>query len=105
VHYEKIWLNLSERIKEGAGMADELYKYTLIPRTVSQMISAGERTGKLGEVMNRLADFCDEDLKVAVKTLTTMIEPTMIIVMGLLVGGIALALLLPIFRISKVMVH
>ena len=105
VHYEKIWRDLSERIKEGAGMADELFKCPLVPRTVSQMISAGERTGRLGDVMNRLADFCDEDLKIAVRTLTTMIEPTMIILMGLLIGGIALALLLPVFSISKVMAH
>jgi len=105
VHYEKIWLNLSERIKEGAGMADELFRCPLVPRTVSQMIAAGERTGRLGDVMNRLADFCDDDLKVAVRTLTTMIEPAMIVIMGLLIGGIALALLLPVFSISKVMAH
>jgi len=105
VHYEKIWRDLAERIQEGAGMADELYTCPLVPRTVSQMIAAGERTGKLSEVMNRLADFCDEELRVAIKTLTTMIEPTMIILMGLLIGGIALALLLPILSISKVMAH
>lgn len=104
-HYEKIWLELAERIKEGSGMAEELYKCPLVPRTVSQMISAGERTGKLGNVMNRVADFCDDDLKVAVKTVTTMIEPMMIIVMGLLIGGIAMALLLPVFSISKVVAH
>jgi len=103
VLYENIWLEVSERIKEGAGLADELYKQPLVPRTVSQMISAGERTGKLGDVMNRLADFCDEELKVAIKTITTMIEPAMIVLMGLLVGGIALALLLPIFSVATVM--
>jgi len=105
VHYEKIWQELAGRIQEGASMADELYKQPLVPRTVSQMISAGERTGKLSEVMNRLADFCDEELKVAIRTLTTMIEPAMIIFMGLLVGAIAVALLLPIFNIAKVMAH
>jgi len=105
VHYEKIWRELAERIQEGSGMADELYKCPLVPRTVSQMIAAGERTGKLGDVMNRLADFCDEELRVAIKTLTTMIEPAMIIVMGLLIGSIALALLLPVFSVSKVMAH
>ena len=55
--------------------------------------------------MNRVAGFCEDDLKVAVKTVTSMIEPIMIVVMGLLVGGIAMALLLPIFSISKVMAH
>ena len=53
-------------------------------------------------VMNRIAGFCEDDLNVAVKTLTSMVEPVMIIFMGLLVGGIAISLLLPIFSISKV---
>ena len=66
------------------------------------MISAGERTGRLSTVMERVAAFCEDDLKVAVKTLTSMIEPAMIIVMGLLIGGIAIALLLPVFSISRV---
>jgi type IV pilus assembly protein PilC len=90
------------KVKEGSGLSEELLKCTLLPRTVSQMISAGERTGKLSQVMNRLADFCEEDLKTAVKSLTMLIEPVMIIVMGLLIGGIAMALLLPVFNISKV---
>ncbi len=101
--YSKIWLDLSERVKEGSTLAEELFNQKLIPRTVTQMISAGEHTGKLGPVMNRVADFCEEDLKISVKTATQMIEPIMIVIMGLLVGGIAIALLLPIFTISKVM--
>jgi type IV pilus assembly protein PilC len=55
--------------------------------------------------MNRAATFCEDDLRVAVKTLTQMIEPIMIIIMGAIIGGIAMALLLPIFTISKVMAH
>ena len=91
--------------RPGAGMSEELLKVTLIPRTAVQMVSAGERTGKLSVVMNRVADFCESDLKTAVKTLTMMIEPMMIIVMGLIIGGIAIALLLPVFQISKVVAH
>jgi type IV pilus assembly protein PilC len=102
-HFQKIWLDLAEKVKEGSGLSEELLKCTLMPRSVSQMISAGERTGKLSQVMNRLADFCEEDLKTAVKSLTTLIEPAMIIFMGMLIGGIAMALLLPVFSISKVM--
>ena len=77
----------------------------MIPRTVVQMVDAGERTGKLGPVMNRVADFCEDDLKIAVKTVTSMIEPIMIIVMGILIGGIAMALLLPVFSLSKVVAY
>ena len=103
--YSDIWLDLSEKVTEGGTLAENLYGYKLIPATIAQMIDAGERTGKLGMVMNRMAAFCEDDLKVAVKAATSMIEPIMIIVMGLLVGGIAMALLLPVFSLSKVVSH
>jgi type IV pilus assembly protein PilC len=101
-YFAKIWLDLAERVKEGATMSDHLRTCPLVPRTVTQMLSSGEKTGKLGMVMNRVAGFCEDDLNIAVKTLTSMVEPIMIIFMGLLVGGIAISLLLPIFSISKV---
>jgi type IV pilus assembly protein PilC len=103
--FAAIWRNLADKAKQGSTLAEHLYSCDLIPRTISQMIEAGERTGRLGQVMNRVAEFCESDMKVAVKTMTNMIEPIMIIVMGLLVGGIAMALLLPIFSISKVVAH
>ncbi len=100
--YSNIWKGLAERIKEGSSMSEELAKCRIVPPSVTQMISAGERSGRLGQVMNRISQFCEDDLKIAVKTITTMIEPLMIIIMGLLIGGIAIALLLPVFSISKV---
>jgi len=103
--YAKIWTDVADRVREGSTLSEQLMKSTLIPRTVTQMVSAGERTGKLATVMNRAAAFCEDDLRVAVKTLTQMIEPIMIIIMGAIIGGIAMALLLPIFTISKVMAH
>jgi type IV pilus assembly protein PilC len=104
-YYAAIWDDLAAGVKEGANLSDQLMECKLVPRTISQMIAAGEKTGKLSLVMNRVAGFCEEELKVAIKTLTSMIEPLMIIIMGLLVGGIAMALLLPIFSISKVVAH
>lgn len=101
-HYRRVWEGLGEGVKEGANLSDQLFLCPLVPATVSQMISAGEKTGRLGPVMDRVAKFCEDDLRIAVKSLTSLIEPLMIIVMGLLVGGIAMALLLPIFSLSKV---
>jgi len=101
-YFSEIWKQLSERVTEGSTLADPLLESKFIPRTITQMISAGERTGKLAPVLDRVASFCEEDLKVVIKTVTNMIEPVMIIVMGVLIGGIAMALLLPIFSISKV---
>ena len=103
--YANIWKGLAEKVKQGSTISEHLYACPLIPRTITQMIDAGERTGRLGQVMNRIAEFCEDDLKVAVKNMTNMIEPVMIIVMGLLVGGIAMALLLPVFSLSKVVAH
>jgi len=101
--YSRIWRRVADSVEQGAALTQEMYDDPLIPRTISQMIDAGERTGKLDMVMDRVARFCEEDLKVAVKTVTSLIEPIMIIFMGLIVGGIAMALLLPIFNMSKVM--
>ena len=93
---------MADGVKEGATVSEQLCDCPLIPPSVAQMIDAGERSGKLGMVMDRVAKFCEDDLKVAVKTMTDLIEPVMIIVMGIIVGGIAMALLLPVFKISKV---
>ena len=101
--YETLWNDLIERVRQGGTLAEELFSRPLVPRTIAQMIDAGERTGQLGPVMDRVAGFCEEELKVTIKALTGMIEPIMIIVMGTVVGGIAMALLLPIFKMSSVM--
>ena len=101
-YYARVWRGLGERLKEGATLSDEMYRFPLIPRSVAQMVAAGERTGKLDLVMDRVASFCEDDLETAIATMTSFIEPVMIVLMGVIVGGIALALLLPIFSLSKV---
>jgi type II secretory pathway component PulF len=58
----------------------------------------------LANVMNRVAEFCEEEVRTVVKSITSLIEPAMIIVMGILIGGIAMAMLLPVFSMSK-LVH
>jgi len=104
-HYHAVWSHVAEGVREGSTVADELMDSALIPPNICQMIRAGEKAGKLGMVMDRVAKFCEEDLKVAVKAVTDMIEPAMIIIMGLIVGGIAMALLLPVFKMSKIAAH
>jgi len=103
--FAELWKDLSEKVKEGSNLSDQMRNYQLIPPTVSQMVAAGEKTGKLAMVMDKVAFFCEEDLKVSVKALTTIIEPMMIVVMGIIVGGIAISLLLPIFSVAKVIAH
>jgi len=102
VHYDCIWRSLCERLKGGARLSEEMARVPLIPACVSQMVAAGERTGQLATVLERVSGFCEEDLDTAVRTATSFIEPAMIVVMGMVVGGIALALLLPVFSLSSV---
>jgi type IV pilus assembly protein PilC len=103
--YAGLWKRLADGVEQGSSLSDLLFQETLVPRTVTQMIAAGERTGRLAMVMDRVAGFCESDLQIAIKTVTNMIEPGMIVVMGIVIGAIALALLLPIFSIAKVVAN
>ncbi|MFW6154788.1 MAG: type II secretion system F family protein [Planctomycetota bacterium] len=100
--HREMWLGIAEGLREGRTLADEVSAAPLIPRSMAQMISSGDRSGRVSDVLNRIADFCDNDVRVGVKALTSLIEPAMIVLMGLIVGGIAMALLLPVFSINKV---
>ena len=66
------------------------------------MIAAGERSGRLPAVLNRVADAADEDLEVAVKRVSVMLEPLAIVVLGSVIGIVAIALLLPVFKRSTI---
>jgi type IV pilus assembly protein PilC len=66
-----------------------------------QMISSGESTGQLDTVLAKISNYYDQEVETSVKTVTSLIEPIMITIMGVVVGGIGLALLLPIFSLSR----
>jgi len=100
--YKKLWLTVFGAIKEGKKIAQPLAHTKLLPRSVVQMIGAGEESGKLGEVLMEISDYYSAQLRSAVKAVTGMIEPIMIIVMGSIVGFIAMAIILPIFKMSQV---
>lgn len=103
LHYRRMWLSVRDRLETGKQISDALADYEQVPKSVKKMISAGERSGQLGPVMARVAAYCDSELSVAIKTLTSMIEPAIVMFLGVVVGGLVLALLLPIFTISKAM--
>ncbi len=103
--YADVWNSLAEEVKKGSALAEHLSASPLVPRTIIQMIRAGEKTGQLPGVLDRCAGFCQDELKASIKTVTGMIEPLMIVVMGLVIGSIAIALLLPVFGISKVVAY
>jgi type IV pilus assembly protein PilC len=101
--YERMWSAVHDRLESGKQISDALADYEQVPRAIKKMLSAGERGGQLGPVMERVAKHCESDLNVAIKTLTSMIEPAIVMFLGVIVGGLVLALLLPIFTISRAM--
>ena len=82
-------------------MKKSLLRSPLVPRTLAQMIGAGEETGRLDHVLERVSTHYDKEVENSIKTVTSLIEPLLITLMGVVVGGIGLALLLPIFSLSR----
>jgi type IV pilus assembly protein PilC len=99
--YRRMWGQVHIAVKQGEKVAQPLAKQALLPRNVVQMISAGEESGKLGEVLRDVADFYSKELKNTIKALTAMLEPLMIVLMGVIVGFIAMSIILPIFKMSS----
>ncbi|MFC2048773.1 type II secretion system F family protein [Elusimicrobiota bacterium] len=89
-----------EAIREGSKIADPLNASGVFPPMVMQMISVGEETGNLDTMLSKIADFYDAEVDVAVEGLTSMIEPIIIVFMGILIGAIVIAMFLPIFSMG-----
>ena len=101
--YARLWSLLEERVSHGHELAPTFREFAFVPRNVSAIIAAGEKSGRLPEVLESAGKVADEDLEVALKSATSMVEPLLIVGMGVIVGGIASAMLLPIFNMSKMM--
>ncbi len=99
--YRRMWRSVFSAVKQGKKISWTLQKNPLLPRPVVQMISAGEESGKLGEVLDEVSEFYSRELKAVIKSVTAMIEPLMIVIMGGLVGFIAMSIILPIFKLSS----
>jgi type IV pilus assembly protein PilC len=87
-------------VSEGKTIAQPLGESGIFPTMVVQMISVGETTGALDQMLNKIADFYDEEVETAVDALTSMIEPFMIVFLGGTVGSIIVAMYLPIFKMA-----
>ena len=101
VRFEKMWKKVCESVRQGKKICFSLETSTLMPGNVVQMIRSGEESGTLSEVLADVAAFYARELKTVIKITTSMIEPIMIIVMGIMVGFIASSIILPIFKMSS----
>lgn len=88
------------RISEGKDMSTPLMETGLMPPMVVQMISVGEQTGALDAMLSKIADFYEEEVDVAVAAMTSMIEPLLMVFLGTVVGGLVIAMYLPIFEMA-----
>jgi type IV pilus assembly protein PilC len=98
---EETVLNARNAIREGEPIADPLARSGVFPPMVVRMIAVGEQTGQLEKMLNKIADFYDEQVDAAVSGLTSMIEPLVIGFLGIIIGGIVVALFMPIFKITE----
>lgn len=98
---EKALEDVRTSIKEGENIADPLAKSGVFPPMVVRMVSVGEQTGELEKMLGKIADFYDDQVDAAVSGLTSLIEPLIIGFLGIVIGGIVIAMFLPVFKMTE----
>ena len=88
-------------ISEGQTISEPLAQSGVFPMMVTQMIAVGETTGSLELMLNKVADFYEAEVDMAVATLSSMLEPVLMIFLGVIVGGLVIAMYLPIFKMAS----
>ena len=96
---EKAVLQCRAAVTAGKTLAEPLKASGVFPPMVIQMISVGEQTGALDAMLSKIADFYDDEVDTAVTSMTALLEPIMIVVLGVLIGGLVVAMYLPIFKL------
>jgi type IV pilus assembly protein PilC len=88
-------------IERGEGISAALSKHPIFPTMIIRMMTAGEQTGKIDSMLERVSDFLDEEIENTLSGLTALIEPLLIVFLGVVVGGIVICMFLPIFKLSE----
>ncbi len=99
---EKAIRTAAADIERGEGISVALGKHPVFPTMIIRMITAGEQTGKIENMLERVSDFLDDEIQTTLGGLTSLIEPLLIVVLGVVVGGIAVCMFLPIFKMSEI---
>ena len=89
-------------IEKGDGISSSLGKDPVFPTMIIRMLTAGEQTGKIDAMLERVADFLDEEIETTLSGLTSLIEPLLIVFLGVVIGGMVICMFLPIFKLSEV---
>jgi len=107
-YFQELWLDVDAKIRDGYQLSESILVAKgsdLISPGIIQMLRAGEKSGRLGEVCDKVSLFYEKKLEASIKNVMTLIEPLMITILGAIIGTIAIALLLPVFRVSSVIAH
>ena len=91
-----------ESVEKGDHLTSAMSRQPIFPPMMLRMVSAGESTGKIDTMLEKMADFWDEEIEATLDALTSLIEPIMIVVLGTIVGGIVIAMFLPIFKLNEI---
>lgn len=92
----------SADIERGESISNALGKHPIFPNMIIRMITAGEQTGKIDNMLERISDFLDEEIETTLSGLTSLIEPLLIVFLGVVVGGMVICMFLPIFKMSEI---
>ncbi len=107
-YFQQLWKQVDEKIQDGYQLSEAIMlaeNAKLISPGIIQMLRAGEKSGRLGEVCDKVSIFYQKQLETSIRNTMTLIEPLMITILGAVIGTIAIALLLPVFRVSSVIAH
>jgi type IV pilus assembly protein PilC len=96
---EKALLQVRKALEAGRSLSDPLSETGVFPGMVTQMIGVGEQTGAMDAMLQKIADFYEDEVDAAVKDLLSAMEPMMIVILGLVVGGIVISMYLPLFSL------
>jgi type IV pilus assembly protein PilC len=100
--FAKAVAEAGDSVRNGESLSEPLSRSGEFPPMVTRMIGVGEKTGALEPMLDKIADFYDSEVKALVDTMTSLLEPVLLVVMGVIVGGIIIALFLPIMNLSTI---
>ncbi|HAS83528.1 MAG TPA: hypothetical protein DCS43_12880 [Verrucomicrobia bacterium] len=98
----KVITDASKAVENGEPLSSAMIKQTVFPILLVRMLQAGEKTGKIDEMMDSIADFYDDEVETMLDGLTSLLEPLLMVFLGVIIGGIVLCMFLPIFKMGEV---
>jgi type IV pilus assembly protein PilC len=100
--FQSVIMSARNVVEQGEPVSTALVKHQCFPKLLIHMLAAGEKTGKIDEMMQNIADFYDDEVEAMLDSLTSMLEPLLMIFLGVIIGTIVIAMFMPIFKLGEV---